>query len=265
MPAGMVHLVGAGPGDPELITVRGLECIRRADVIVYDRLVSTELLGAAHRGAVLIYAGKAPGRHTLSQEQINALLVRLGREGKVVCRLKGGDPFVFGRGGEEAQALAAAGVPYTVVPGVTSAVAVPAYAGIPVTHRGVARPFTVVAGNTEADDLDSALDWEALARVGGTLVLLMAVGHLDSITGRLIAGGRSPETPAAAVQWGTRPDQRAVHGTLATLAARVAAARLAAPAVVVVGEVAALAEAIAWFPTAGADAAAYAVPVCSEA
>lgn len=249
MPTGMVYLVGAGPGDPDLITRRGLACIRRADAIVYDRLVAPELLDEARPAAVRVYAGKAPGGPPAAQDEICRLLVSLARDGKVVCRLKGGDPFVFGRGGEEALALARAGVPFEIVPGVTSAVAVPACAGIPVTHRGLSGAFTVVTGHSCGEG--AAVDWAALARAGGTLVLLMAMSNLDAVLRRLVAGGRAPSTPAAAIQWGTRPRQRVVTGTLADLAEKVRAAALGPPAVVVVGEVVSLAPALTgWSPSA---------------
>ncbi|HEY8347693.1 MAG TPA: uroporphyrinogen-III C-methyltransferase [Symbiobacteriaceae bacterium] len=243
MPKGMVYLVGAGPGAPDLITLRGLEAIRRADVIIYDRLISPALLRHARPGAALLYAGKAPGSHLVTQEQINRMLVRLARQGQIVCRLKGGDPFVFGRGGEEALALAAAGIPFEVVPGVTSAVAVPAAAGIPVTHRGLSSGVTILTGHAEAAlDSLSGIDWEAAARVGGTLVILMGVGHLAEIAERLIAAGRPPETPAALVEQGTLPQQRVITGTLATIAAEAERAGARPPAVIVVGEVVALAQ-----------------------
>lgn len=235
MASAMVYLVGAGPGDPDLITVRGLDCIREADVLVYDRLVATRLLGEARCDAERIYVGKAPGRQALTQEGINRLLVQLGREGRVVCRLKGGDPFVFGRGGEEAEALAAAGIPFAVVPGVTSAVAVPAAAGIPVTHRGTARAFTVITGHMA--DGSAGVDWAAAARLGGTLVILMAMANLTEITGRLLDGGLDPDTPAAVVERGTLPGQRTAIGSLATIATAARGECLSSPAVVVIGEV----------------------------
>jgi uroporphyrinogen III methyltransferase/synthase len=228
-----VYLVGAGPGDPGLVTVRGAELLGRADVVVHDRLSAAELLDLAPPGAERIDVGKAPGRHTMSQEEICALLVERGRAGQTVVRLKGGDPFVFARGGEEAAALAAAGIAYEVVPGITSALAVPAAAGIPVTLRYSSTSFTVVTGH-EAPDAPTSVDWDALARVGGTLVILMAVARWPAISERLIAAGLAPTTPAAAVQWGTRPNQRTVRATLATLGDH----ELAAPSVIVVGEVA---------------------------
>ncbi|HEV2369645.1 MAG TPA: uroporphyrinogen-III C-methyltransferase, partial [Acidimicrobiales bacterium] len=212
-----VYLVGAGPGDPGLITVRGAELLGRADVVVYDRLVSASLLGRAAEGAELIDVGKVPGEE-VDQDGLNRLLVDRGRGGACVVRLKGGDPFVFGRGGEEAAALAAAGVPFEVVPGVSAALAVPAYAGIPVTHRGLAGVVTVITGHSRRDggpELEP--DWEALAGVGGTIVVLMGVAQRARIKERLMAGGLDGATPTAAIRWGTRPDQATVRTTLARL------------------------------------------------
>jgi uroporphyrinogen III methyltransferase/synthase len=241
-----VYLVGAGPGDPGLITVRGLELVRSADVIVFDRLAAPALVAEAPAAALRIDAGKQPSRHRLSQAEINAVLVEHGARGARVVRLKGGDPFVFGRGSEEAQALAAAGVPYEVVPGVTSAVAVPAYAGIPVTHRGLATSFTVVTGHEDPAKGTEDVDWAALAATGGTLVLLMGVGRLRAIAEALVAAGKPARTPVAVVARGTLPSQDVVAGTLATIADEVERRGVEAPAVTVVGEVAALREAIAW-------------------
>ena len=238
-----VYLVGAGPGDPGLITVRGAEVVSRADVVVYDRLVHPSLVELAPADAERVYAGKAPGRVEMDQDAINSLLVERGRAGSTVVRLKGGDPFVLGRGGEEAEALAAAGVPFEVVPGITSAIAAPAYAGVPVTHRGRATHFTVVTGHEDPGKDASDVDWAALARTGGTLVILMGAGRLAAIADGLIAGGLAPETPVAAVRNGTRPDQQTVRATLATIAA----AGVGAPAAIVVGNVAALD--LAWFET----------------
>lgn len=230
---GDVYIVGAGPGDPELITVRGLKRLREADVVVYDRLVSLRLLEEAPADAERIDAGKAPGRHTLPQPEINALLISKARQGKTVVRLKGGDPFVFGRGGEECEALTDAGVPFEVVPGVSSAVAAPAAAGIPVTHRGLADTFTVVTGHTCGPD-GFALDWEALPR-GGTLVILMGVGKLREIAQRLMTHGREPDTPAAIIGWGTTAAQTVVEGTLADIAGKAEGMR--PPATIVIGDV----------------------------
>src|SRR4051794_7500503 len=235
-----VYLVGAGPGDPGLVTVRGAELLARADVVVHDRLSAAELLDLAPAGAERIDVGKAPGRHTMTQDDICALLVERGRAGQSVVRLKGGDPFVFARGGEEAAALAAAGIAYEVVPGITSALAVPASAGIPVTLRYSSTSFTVVTGH-EAPDAPTSVDWDAVARVGGTIVILMAVARWRGISERLVKAGLDPSNPAAAVQWGTRPDQPTGRGTLATLADH----DLASPSVIVVGEVAA--QDLDWF------------------
>ena len=236
-----VYLVGAGPGDPGLLTVRGAELLARAECVVFDRLASPTLLERAPAGAELVAAGKAPGSADLSQDEINALLVDRGRSLETVVRLKGGDPFVFGRGGEEVEALAAAGVAFEVVPGVTSAVGAPAYAGIPVTHRGVSTHFTVVTGHEGATKPTNDVDWEALARTSGTLVILMGAGRIGDIATRLQAGGLAPDTPVAAVRNGTRTDQRTVRTTLAA----VADAGVEAPSAIVVGEVAALD--LAWF------------------
>jgi uroporphyrinogen III methyltransferase/synthase len=231
-----VYLVGAGPGDPGLLTVRGRELLETADVVVYDRLASPALLALAPPGAELVDVGKAPGRAAMTQEAINAVLVARGRAGRAVVRLKGGDPFVFGRGGEEAEACIAAAVPFEVVPGVTSAVAAPAYAGIPVTHRGVSTHFTVVTGHEDPAKGSIDTDWDALAKAGGTLVILMGAGRVAEITKALIAGGRAESTPVAAVRWGTRPEQRTTRATLGTISD----AGVESPSVIVVGDVAAL-------------------------
>jgi uroporphyrin-III C-methyltransferase len=231
--SGAVYLVGAGPGDPELITVRGLRCLQRADVVVYDRLASPELLDEAPRHARRIYAGKSAGRQALRQEEINALLVRHARAGRTVVRLKGGDPFVFGRGGEEALACAEAGVSWEVVPGVTSPVAAPGAAGIPLTHREVAGCFAVVTGHCAGDD---RIDWGALARID-TLVVLMGRERWPEIATLLEHHGRPADTPAAAVASGTLPGETVVVATLGELAQRMEEEGLAAPVTVVVGEV----------------------------
>lgn len=230
---GKVCLVGAGPGDPRLITVLGLDCLRQADVVVYDRLVSPLLLDEAPAHAERIFVGKAPGAHACPQEEINGLLVHHARAGRTVVRLKGGDPFVFGRGSEEALACAEAGVPWEVVPGVTSAVAVPALAGIPVTHRELAGGFAVVTGHCAEGDRQ---DWAALARVE-TLVILMGLSRLPEIAAALLFNGRGADTPAAAIAAGSLPGERVVVGTLGTIAGDVARAGLRAPATIVVGEV----------------------------
>ncbi len=231
---GTVYLVGAGPGDPGLITVKGLELLRRADVVIYDRLIPHELLKEARPDAELLDVGKLPHKQRLSQSQINDMLIERARAGKMVVRLKGGDPFVFGRGGEEALACHAAGISFVVVPGVTSAVAVPAYAGVPVTQRDITTAFTVFTGHESSD---STVDYDALAAAArlGTLVLFMGVSHLGEIAARLLAAGIAPDTPALCIEWGTTPRQRVVEATLATLAERVASAGLQPPATTVIG------------------------------
>src|SRR4051794_1031349 len=236
-----VYLVGAGPGDPGLITVRGAELLGRADVVVFDRLAHPSLLDLAPAAAERIDVGKAPGRVAMDQDGINATLVEHGLAGRLVVRLKGGDPFVFGRGGEEAEALIDAGVPFEVVPGITSAIAAPAYAGIPVTHRGLSTHVTIVTGHEDPAKGTTDTDWGALARAGGTLVILMGAGRLREITERLIAAGRDGSTPVAAVRWGTRPEQHTVRATLAT----VADAAVEPPSAIVVGAVAGLN--LGWF------------------
>ena len=208
--SGMVHLVGAGPGDPGLLTVGGLRALERADVVVHDRLGTEQLLPLCRPDAELVNAGKMPDRHAMSQDEINAALVAYGRAGRNVVRLKGGDPFVFGRGGEEAEACAAAGLPWTVTPGITSSIGAPAAAGIPVTHRAVATSFTVVTGHEDPSKPSEQTDWGLLAKLPGTLVILMGMGRLARIAEALIAGGRPAGQPAAAIQWGTTPRQRRV-------------------------------------------------------
>jgi uroporphyrinogen III methyltransferase/synthase len=236
-----VYLVGAGPGDPGLLTVRGAEVLARADVVVHDRLSARELLDLAPEGAERIDVGKSPDGPSTSQDEINELLVAHGRAGRTVVRLKGGDPFVFARGAEEAAALAAAGVDYEVVPGITSAIAVPAYAGIPVTLRYSSTSLTVVTGHEDPSKGRTDVGWEALAQVGGTIVVLMGVRHLREIAARLMAGGLPADTPAAAIRWGTRSQQSTVRATLATLADH----PLQPPATIVIGEVAA--QHLDWF------------------
>lgn len=241
-----VYLVGAGPGDPRLVTVRGADLLRRADVVVYDRLAGDALLDLAPSGCLLIDAGKGPGSVTLTQDETTGLLVEHGRRGALVVRLKGGDPFVFGRGGEEAQALREAGVAYEIVPGISSAISVPAYAGVPVTHRDLAAQVTIVTGHERPGKPRADVDWAALAGVPGTLVVLMGVARLGPVAAALIAGGKAPETPVCVTQSGTTAAQRSVVGTLATIAAVVEAAAIRSPAVTVVGAVAALREELAW-------------------
>jgi uroporphyrinogen III methyltransferase / synthase len=243
---GIVYLVGAGPGDPGLMTRRSLELIAAADAILYDRLIPGGALDGARADAELRYVGKEPGRPAVAQEEINELLVSLGRAGKRVVRLKGGDPFVFGRGGEEAEALASAGVRFEVVPGVTAGVAAPAYAGIPVTHRDAASAVAFVTGHEDPSKDGSAIDWEALARFPGTLVFYMGVKNLPLIAERLVAAGRPAAEPAAVVARGTLAGQRTVTATLGEIAAAVEAAEVRPPAITVVGPVAELQETLAW-------------------
>jgi uroporphyrinogen III methyltransferase/synthase len=243
--------VGAGPGDPGLITVKGLQRLREAEVVVYDRLANEALLAEAPESALRLYAGKGPEDHTLTQQQINALLVEQGGAGKRVVRLKGGDPFVFGRGGEEAEALVAAGIPFEVVPGVTSAIAAPAYAGVPVTHRDFTPAFAVITGHEDPAKSESAIPWDALAAGPDTLVFLMGVGHIELIAARLVAAGRPATTPVTVVRRGTWPDQQVVRGALSDIAERVRAVGLTPPCVTVVGRVASLASTLAWFHPGG--------------
>lgn len=242
--AGIVWLVGAGPGDPKLLTLRGRECIEGAEVVVYDRLVSPVLLQHAPQDAELIYVGKAVGREAMTQVEINALLLKFSLRGKKVCRLKGGDPFVFGRGGEEAEVLADGGVPFEIVPGVTSVTAAPAGAGIPVTDRRIASSFAAVTGHG-MDDADK-VQWDALATAVDTIVVLMGVENFIKIAGAIIDGGRSPDTPAAVVHWGATPRQKTLTGTLGTIAEKVHSVGLNAPAVFVVGDVVNLREKLHW-------------------
>lgn len=240
-------LVGAGPGDLGLVTLRARTLIERADVILYDYLCNADMLRWAKADVEKIYVGKSAGNHALPQDEINALLVKLAGTGKIVVRLKGGDPYVFGRGGEEAQALAAAGFPFEVVPGITSSIAAPAYAGIPVTHRDCASSFTVITGHEDPTKENSALDWRSLALDRGTKIFLMGVERLPQITQRLIAEGANPSTPVALVRWGTTGRQESVDGTLATIAGIVLARNFKAPAVTIIGEVVSLRETLNWF------------------
>lgn len=254
---GTVYLVGAGPGDPKLITVRGMELLRQADVVVYDRLANPVLLDDARPDAEKIHVGKTSAHHAMKQPDINALLVEKAKQGKTVVRLKGGDPFVFGRGGEEAEFCRENGISFEIVPGITSAIAAPAYAGIPVTHRDAASSFAVITGH-ERDDASEAgtrkpgaaeqrRDWAKIAHAADTLVFLMGVEALPEIIARLMEQGRSAETPVALIQWGTWPHQRVVTGTLATIAEEVKRAGLTPPAVCVVGEVVNLRDRLKWF------------------
>ena len=245
--AGTVYLVGGGPGDAGLLTLRGAQLLATATFVAHDRLSPREALALCADGAQLVDVGKLPDRHPLPQDEINALLVARAQAGEAVVRFKGGDPFVLARGSEEAQACVAAGVAFEVIPGITSGIAAPAYAGIPVTHRGVAPAFAVVTGHEDPTKPDTQVDYDALARFPGTLLLYMGVGRLAEIADALVAGGRAPSTPVAVVQWGSTPRQRTVTGTLADIADRREEAGLANPAMIVVGDVVALRDELAWF------------------
>ena len=247
MNKGKIYLVGAGPGDIGLLTLKGLRCLQKADVVVYDFHINPQILSYARRGADLVFAGKRGGHHEMSQDEINAILIGRAAEGRTVCRLKGGDPFVFGRGGEEAEALSGAGVPFEVVPGVSSAVAVPAYAGIPLTHRDYASSFAVITGNEAASKPRASGWWAGLAGSNDTLVFLMGVKNLKTIAQSLIEHGKPKETPAALVRWGTRPEQRTVVATLDRIAEAALDDNIRPPAILVVGKVVALREKLKWY------------------
>lgn len=244
---GKVYLIGAGPGDPGLITVKGLACLRKADVVVYDYLANEHFLDSLKEEAERIYVGKKGGDHTFSQEQINSLIVSKAREGKVVARLKGGDPFIFGRGGEEAEELAAAGISFEIIPGVTSAIAVPAYAGIPLTHRDFTSTVAFITGHEDPTKEDSRIAWDKIATGAGTLVFLMGMGNLEKIANELMANGRSPETPVAVIRWGTLSEQDTTLGKLSDIAAIAAAKKIRPPVIILVGEVVSLREKLNWF------------------
>ena len=244
---GKVYLVGAGPGDPGLITVKGLECIKIADVVIYDYLASPSLLKYASAGAEIIYVGKKGGDHTLSQEGINLLIAEKAQKGLIVTRLKGGDPFIFGRGGEEVEVLTQAGIPFEIVPGVTSAIAAPAYAGIPLTHRKFTSTLAFITGHEDPTKTESSIDWNALAKGIGTIVFFMGVKNLPHITARLMDHGMHSDTPVAVIRWGTTPQQQTVTGTLSTIEKQVRTAGLKAPAIIVVGHVVALRKTMKWF------------------
>jgi uroporphyrin-III C-methyltransferase len=257
--SGRVSIVGAGPGDPELITVRGLARVRAADVLVYDRLVAPELIAEAPPGAERVFVGKARGFAALDQQGIETLLIARAVAGKHVVRLKGGDPYLFGRGGEEVASLAAAGIPVEVIPGVSSALAAPASAGIPVTHREFSSSLTVVTGHEDPAKPECAVNWDWVAAANGTVVILMGLSQLPRIRDRLLAGGRAPQTPAAVIAGGTWPNQRVVTAPLAELPEAVAAAQLVAPALVVIGDVVRCRELLAPSAVQGAPVLATAV------
>lgn len=247
MNSGIVYLVGAGPGDPSLITLRGAECLRKADVIVYDYLANEQLLNYAPESAERIYAGKIGGRHNQGQDEINNLLIEKGKAGKVVVRLKGGDPFVFGRGGEECEALRDAGISFEVVPGVTAAVGAASYSGIPLTHRDVTASVAFVTGQEGKDKSESNIDWDRLSLGSGTVVFYMGITTLRQNMQRLIEHGRAPDTPVALVRWATTPCQQVLTGTLENIADHAEECAFKPPAVTIVGEVVALREKLMWF------------------
>lgn len=244
---GKVYLVGAGPGDPGLLTIKGQRLLASADVVLYDRLVDRKILAHAPNTAEMVDVGKVPGEMGRKQAHINALLIQRAQQGNQVVRLQGGDPFVFGRGGEEAEDLRKAGVPFEVVPGVTSVVAAPAYAGIPLTHRRLSSSFTVVTGNEDPTKAESSLDWEVLSRLPGTLVVLMGWRNMPGIVETLIANGKSPQTPAALVMWGTEPWQKTVTGTLSNIVELGRENGISSPVVAIIGAVACLRETLQWF------------------
>jgi uroporphyrinogen III methyltransferase/synthase len=244
---GKVYLVGAGPGDIGLFTIKGLKCLQKAEVVVYDFHLNAQILNYINHAAEFIYAGKQGGRHTMTQDEINDVLVKKAEEGKVICRLKGGDPFIFGRGGEEAEVLFRHGIEFEVVPGVSSAIAAPAYAGIPLTHRNYSSSFAVIPGYEDITKERSSIDWAKLATGVGTLVVLMAVKNLDMLIQKLIENGRSPDTPVAVVRWGTRPDQRTIVSTLKDIVSEVKEKEIKPPAVIVIGDVVKLRDSLKWY------------------
>ena len=245
--AGMVYLVGGGPGDPKLITLKGVECLERADVVIYDLLISDALLEHCPPHCERIYGGKRPGEQRKRQDEINALMLRKAKDGKTVVRLKGGDPFIFGRGGEEVLTLVEAGIDFEIVPGITSAIAAPAYAGIPLTHRDYASSVAFVTGHSASFAPDSPIGWERLATAVDTLVVYMGIGHLDQIAAQLTKHGRSPDTPVTLVHWGTTPQQKTLEGALADISEKAKAVDFRNPAVVVVGAVNRLREQLRWY------------------
>ncbi|WP_205842114.1 uroporphyrinogen-III C-methyltransferase [Natranaerobius trueperi] len=246
---GKVYLVGAGPGDEGLITKKGIDCIKKADVIIYDRLISNDILTYANETTEFIYVGKVPNNHTLTQEEINQLLIEKAEAGYTVTRLKGGDPFVFGRGGEEAKALHDRKIKFEIIPGVTSSIAAPSYAGIPVTHRNVSSSFSVITGHENTDKPNSSLSWDKLATATDTLCFLMGIGNLENIVENLIKHGRDPNTPVAIVRWGTFTDQYTLTGDLTNIVQKVKKHNVKSPGVIVVGEVVNLRSSLNWFET----------------
>ncbi|MFP3123247.1 uroporphyrinogen-III C-methyltransferase [Ectobacillus funiculus] len=265
MEKGTVYLVGAGPGDPKLITVYGMECIQKADVILYDRLSNEKLLQYAKKDAELIFCGKMPGKHEVVQEKINQLLVEKALEGKTVTRLKGGDPCVFGRVGEEAEVLVQEGISYEIVPGITSGIAAPAYAGIPVTHRDYASSFAIVTGHGRSEKGEDYINWAALAQGIDTIAFYMGVGNLKYICRKLIEHGKRPDTGAALIEWGTTEKQRTVTGTLETIESKAKAAQITHPAIVLVGDVVQLRPKLQWFKESRANTGDLVIDALEEA
>lgn len=247
MKKGKVFIVGAGPGDIGLLTIKGLKVLKRAEVVVYDFHLNAQMLNYIDHKAEFVYAGKRGGFHEMSQEEINQALVRYARDGKIVCRLKGGDPFVFGRGGEEALALHDAGVDFEIIPGITSAIAAPAYAGIPVTHRRYSSSFAVVTGNEDITKTTSTIDWKHFARGFDTLVFLMGIKNIESLTQKLIENGRDPSTPTAVIRWGSRPDQKTIISSLSDIAKLIKHDDIRPPAVMIVGDVVKIRESLKWY------------------
>jgi len=247
MNKGIVYLVGAGPGDPDLLTIKADKIIKKADVIVYDRLLAKKIIETFPINAEKIYVGKESGTHIVPQDQISEILIKKANEGKTVVRLKGGDPFLFGRGGEEAIELKKVGIKFVIVPGITSALAVPAYAGIPVTHRHYASSVTFVTGHEESDKKRDTVNWEKLATATDTLVILMGVKRMKIITDAIIKGGRDRKTPAAAIEWGTTKNQRIVEGVLEDIADKIVLNNVKSPALIIIGEVVKMRKMLSWF------------------
>lgn len=247
MKMGKVYLVGAGPGDPRLLSIKALKILEKANVVIYDRLVTRAILQLVPKQAEKIYAGKRSGKHHISQDKINEISIEEARKGKVVVRLKGGDPFLFGRGGEEAQELRKAGIQFEVVPGVTSALAAPAYAGIPLTHRKFASSLAIVTGHEDPTKFENRVKWEKLATSVDTIVVLMGIRNLERIVERLLKGGRKPQTSIAIIEWGTTTNQRTTIGTLGNIALMAKERKVKAPAVIVIGDVVKLQKELSWF------------------
>ncbi len=247
MKKGKVYIIGAGPGDIGLLTVKGMKCLQKAEVVVYDFHLNAQILNYINHDAEFIYAGKRGGHHAMTQDEINQALVEKANEGKIVCRLKGGDPFVFGRGGEEAEVLAKEGIDFEIIPGVSSSIAAPAYAGIPLTHRKYSSSFAVITGNEDITKPESSIDWSKFANGFDTLVFLMGVKNISAIISKLMEHGRSPDTPTAVIRWGTRPDQKTVVSTLKDVAGLVKEENIKPPAVMVVGDVVKLRETLKWY------------------